>query len=122
MGQPQLVDQTEFNTIQNRVKNVSQLTEILSAWTSQFSKAEMAEVLGGQIPFGPVNNITDIFADPHAQSRGMVASIAVPEINRHATVANTPVRMDRTPGGVRHRAPLLDEHRAQIFKEFGIVD
>jgi hypothetical protein len=31
------------------------------------------------------------------------------------TVAGLPVKLARTPGGVRGRAPLLDEHRGELL-------
>lgn len=120
MGRPELASAPQFNDVHQRTANVVELTDILNAWTSRFTKAEIAKVLGGKIPFGPVNDIADIFNDPHTKTRNLVAEIPLPGIEQPATVVNTPLRMEKTPGGVRQRAPLLDEHREEIFSQFGI--
>ena len=69
----------------------------------------------------PVNNVADIFADPHIQQRGMLANIALPEIGREATVASTPIRFAKTPGKVDHRAPRLGEHNDEILRQFKLL-
>jgi crotonobetainyl-CoA:carnitine CoA-transferase CaiB-like acyl-CoA transferase len=34
-------------------------------------------------------------------------------------VADTPVRLSETPGGVRQRAPVLGEHTEEVLGEIG---
>ena len=34
----------------------------------------------------------------------------------------TPVRLSRTPGGIRHRAPMIGEHTDEIMRELGYND
>jgi crotonobetainyl-CoA:carnitine CoA-transferase CaiB-like acyl-CoA transferase len=42
-----------------------------------------------------------------------------PGLPRPAPVADTPVRLSQTPGGVRSRAPVLGEHTAEVLAEVG---
>ena len=42
-----------------------------------------------------------------------------PGLNKPAPVADTPVRLSETPGGVRHRAPVLGEHTGEVLAEIG---
>lgn len=120
MGQPALGKDPRFSTGTQRVGNVIALTEIIESWTRRLSKNEISTILGGKIPFGPVNNVADIFADSHNEMRALVAKVPLPGMDRHATMPNTPVRMNKTPGGVRERAPRLNEHCVEIFQQFGI--
>ena len=120
IGQPELVDDPRFVDIQSRIDNVVALTDIINAWTNQFTKAEITNILGGEIPFGPVNNVADIFTDPHIIERDMVARVSLPGSKHQATMPNTPIRMEKTPGGVFERAPKLNEHRDEIFAQFSI--
>ena len=121
IGRPELGNDEKFNSVSARVAHVTELTEILSAWTRPQNKTDIAAILGGHIPFGPVNDVADIFADPHIIDRQTIAELELPDLQKPATVVNTPIRMLKTPGGVRSRAPLLDEHRAQIFEQFSLV-
>jgi crotonobetainyl-CoA:carnitine CoA-transferase CaiB-like acyl-CoA transferase len=42
-----------------------------------------------------------------------------PGLPRPAPVADTPVRLSATPGGIRHRAPVLGEHTDDVLGELG---
>ena len=121
MGQKELAKDPRFVDIQNRIENVVALTDIINSWTRRFTKAEISKILGGQIPFGPVNNVADIFADPHVVERGMIAHVPLPDLEQRATMPNTPIRMEKTPGGIHTRAPGLNEHRDEIFEQFAIT-
>ena len=120
IDRPELADDPRFIDIQNRIDNVAALTDIINAWTSQYTKAEITKILGGEIPFGPVNNVADIFTDPHVVERDMIARVSLPGSEHQATMPNTPIRMEKTPGGVIKRAPKLNEHRDEIFAQFSI--
>ncbi|HAC33773.1 MAG TPA: CoA transferase, partial [Gammaproteobacteria bacterium] len=83
------------------------------------TKAELQQLLGGKVPFGPVNSVTDIMGDAHFQLRDMLVELDHPGSDDLFTVAGTPLKMSRTPGGVRHRAPLLGEHTAEVLGQLG---
>ena len=93
---------------------------IINRWSGELTKAEIGRILGGQVPFGPVNDIAEIFADPHVRAHGMLVDLALEGVAEPAVVAGTPVRMQHTPGGVHRRAPRLGEHNAEVFAELGI--
>ncbi|MBM3542305.1 MAG: CoA transferase, partial [Alphaproteobacteria bacterium] len=99
----------------------AEIEAALGAWTGARTKAELARLLGGQVPFGPVNTVADIFADPHTAARGMLAAVDHPGSRKKAVVAGTPVRMTATPGGVRRPAPILGEHSAEVLREGGFT-
>jgi crotonobetainyl-CoA:carnitine CoA-transferase CaiB-like acyl-CoA transferase len=42
-----------------------------------------------------------------------------PGLPKPAPVADTPVRLSATPGGIRHRAPKLGEHTEEVLGEIG---
>jgi crotonobetainyl-CoA:carnitine CoA-transferase CaiB-like acyl-CoA transferase len=122
MGRPDLGENPEFATLLERRARREQVNSLVSSWTSTRTKASLQADLGGRVPFGPVNNVQDIFADPHVANRGMLAEVEQPGISRRAVIANTPIRMTVTQGGVRHRAPLLGEHTEQFLREHGFSD
>ncbi len=119
MGRNDLVDHAQWRTNEARVAHNAEVVALISAWTQTQTKAQVKASLGGQVPFGPVHDVADIFADPHVRARGMLASIEHPGIERAVSVAGTPIKMTATPGGVRTRAPLLGEHTSQILADLG---
>ena len=42
-----------------------------------------------------------------------------PGLPKAAPVMDTPIRLSDTPGGIRHRAPLLGEHTDAILTDLG---
>jgi crotonobetainyl-CoA:carnitine CoA-transferase CaiB-like acyl-CoA transferase len=46
-------------------------------------------------------------------------TIDYPGLPRPAPVAKAPVWLSATPGGIRHRPPLLGEHTDAILTELG---
>ena len=61
-----------------RAKNRNELNKKINIWTKKFSKKELVNLLGGKIPFGPVNNVKEIFEDAHVRKRNMILEIEQP--------------------------------------------
>ena len=70
-------------------------------------------------PVGPVNRVDEIFADPHVKVRGMLAEVEHYGSKKKFVIANTPIHMSATQGGVRRRAPFVGEHTDQILQDAG---
>lgn len=119
IGQPELASDPRFATNAARVQHRQEVEVIIAAWTSAHTKRDMAAMLGGVVPFGPVFGADDIFGDPHFAARQMLAQVEYPGAAAPLTIANTPLRMSATPGGVRRRAPLSGEHTDRILAELG---
>ncbi len=86
-------------------------------WLSEHTAADITERLGMAIPVGAVQSVEEIYADPHAGARDMLVAVEQPGSATPVTVAGLPIKLTRTPGGVRHRAPLLGEHSAELLPE-----
>ena len=120
IGRPDLADDPRFATNNARLQNRRETVEIVEHWTRRHTKDEIAELLAAKVPFGPVNTAADILADPHVGIRHMLAEVEHPGSATPVTIAGTPIRMTRTQGGVRSRAPLPGEHTDAILSEAGI--
>ncbi|MGE0485597.1 MAG: CaiB/BaiF CoA transferase family protein [Gammaproteobacteria bacterium] len=121
MEQQALAADPRFVTNEDRARNQVELRAIIETWTATMTKHELAERLGGRVPCGPVNDITDIVADSHAAARDMLPSIEVPGLERRAAVAGVPVKFSAAPGRVRHAGPALGEHTQEILDQFRIT-
>lgn len=119
MGRPEMARDAAFATTRDRVANSDRVIRAVTDWSSQLTKAQIAALIGGRVPFGPVHTAEDIFTDPHVVARGMLATLDHAGSNSRATVANTPIRMTRTEGGARSRAPRLSENAVTILEEVG---
>jgi crotonobetainyl-CoA:carnitine CoA-transferase CaiB-like acyl-CoA transferase len=120
IGRPELAEDARYTFTRDRLDRREEVEGLVTAWTSARTKAEITEVLGGKIPFGPVRSFDEIYADEHTRARGMLAEVELPGVTaRKVQVANTAVKLSDTPGGVRTRAPLTGEHSASVLAEFG---
>ncbi len=122
MGRDDLAEDPRYRATPDRLARRADVEGAVSAWTGVRTKAEIAEVLGGKVPFGPVLRVDEIFADGHTAARGMLASVELPGVPDHPlVVADTAIKMTGTPGGVRARAPLVGEHTARVLGDFGFT-
>ncbi|MFO1082477.1 MAG: CoA transferase [Reyranellaceae bacterium] len=120
IGRPEMAGDPRFGTVQDRRAHQDEIVAAVTAYTSRHSKRELLATLGGQVPFAPVNDVRDIFADPHFAAREMVVAVPHPGLDHDVRIAGVPVKMTETPGGVRHRAPLLGEHTDQYLAALGL--
>ena len=107
----EVLDDLKFGTISLRAKNRSELNTLVNNWTSNFKKKELIKLLGGKIPFGPVNNAKEIFEDTHVSNRGMLLKIKKP-LNNGETwkIAGNPIKFLGFDA-LCHPPPTLDEHK-----------
>lgn len=120
MGRPELARDPRFLSNNDRLAHAGETVAIVAGWTASLTKAEIALALDGRVPFGPVNTAEDIYGDPHVAARGMLAEVEHPGVAGPVTIAATPIRMTGTPGGVRHRAPLVGEQSEEVLAELGL--
>ncbi|MFE5702305.1 CaiB/BaiF CoA transferase family protein [Rhodococcus koreensis] len=119
IGRPELSTDPRFKSNVDRRAHRADVRELLQEWTKTRTRADIADVLGGKVPFGPVNTVADIFADPHARSREMLVPVDNPGSATQAVIAGQPIKFSATPARVQGRAPLLDEHGDELRREFG---
>jgi crotonobetainyl-CoA:carnitine CoA-transferase CaiB-like acyl-CoA transferase len=119
MGRPELATHSDYATNEARMTRKDEVNALVAEWTSARTKQELAAACGGRIPFGPVFQADDIFADPHFAARHMLAGVEVPGAGRPLTLADTPLHLAGTPGGVKQRAPLAGEHTDRVLAEAG---
>jgi crotonobetainyl-CoA:carnitine CoA-transferase CaiB-like acyl-CoA transferase len=120
VGRPELVDDPRFVDEAARWTNREALDAILEGFTATRTKRELMQVFGGHVPFGPVFDAADAFADPHFAARGMLPELEIPGAAHTVRVPGVPPKLSDTPGGVVRRAPLLGEHTFEVLREAGL--
>ena len=110
IGCPELIDDPRFTTSALRTEHHAALEPILAAALRQRTTAEwLAEFGPLDLPCGPVNTIAEAAADPQVTAREMLVDVDHPVIGP-LKLANTPVRLSRTPGAIRGPSPAVGEH------------
>ena len=119
LGQPDLADDPRFVTNQQRVLHREALLALLEPLMASQPAASWVSLLRQHgIPCGPINAVSDVFADPQVLHREMLTEIPHPTAGRLKQVG-LPVKFALTPGSIRRHPPLLGEHTAEILAELG---
>ena len=122
MGVPELGTDNRYALNASRSERRTEVNNMVSEWTRQQTKSELAEQLGTLVPFGPVNNIEDIFNDEHFKIRNMLVEVEQPGANTPVTIAGSAISTSKTESGVRGRGPLLGEHTVEVLREFNLTN
>lgn len=114
-----LLADPRFATNAARVENRVLVTATLAPVMAAHPTAWWVEKLEGlKIGCGPINRLSEVFADPQVQARGAVVEMARRGAERdRVTVIANPVRLDVTPADYRLPPPLLGEHTEEVLGE-----
>jgi formyl-CoA transferase len=119
VGRGGLVQDARFKGVGDRVKNRAALEQEIEVATSKETRAHwLAKCEAAGIPAGPIYNIPEAQADPHAQARGMVQELDHPQAGRVKALGN-PVKLSRSPATLRSAAPLLGADTDAVLAGIG---
>ena len=112
LGRPDLATHEDYNTNPKRVTNRSTLVPILREETMKHTKIEiLAACEENVVPAGPINNMNELFADPHIQARGMQMELeGLPAIR-------SPMRFSESSLAIKTAAPKLGADTNKILKK-----
>ena len=120
MERPDLMTDERSASNGARLKHVDWVEAQICAWTTQLTRAEILAKLDGGIPVGPVQNMADIYADPHVLARQMLETCQPGGENPDITLAASPIKFSETPTTLYQAPPTLGAHNAEVLAEFGI--
>jgi crotonobetainyl-CoA:carnitine CoA-transferase CaiB-like acyl-CoA transferase len=116
-GRPELAADPRFAKNQDRVRNRAVLVPLLETIMRGRPKTEwLAALEAAKVPCGAINNLAEVFADPHVQERGMVQRWQHPAKRDLALVAS-PLKLEKTPVRADLPPPLLGEHTQQVLQQ-----
>jgi crotonobetainyl-CoA:carnitine CoA-transferase CaiB-like acyl-CoA transferase len=121
MGAPELAADERFKDAGDRLRNRPAMNDEIIRWTTSKTTAEIVDLLRGDVPVGPVNDMAAIYADPHVAARHMLVEVEQPDGTRPVTLAGQAIKMTKSFTGIRGRPPRLGEHTEEILAEAGIT-
>ena len=118
-GAEDLMADSRYKTNPLRIANRKSLYKVMPAFMKNKTTEEwLADLAERNVPCSPVNNIEQVFDDPHVKYRGMQI-----EMDHHTAgsgkvpLIGNPVKMSGTPPQYRLPPPTLGEHTEKLLKE-----
>jgi crotonobetainyl-CoA:carnitine CoA-transferase CaiB-like acyl-CoA transferase len=119
LGHPEWAEAPEFRDNSSRVRNRADLAARIEAVTIDRSRDYWLALLDAKdIPSGPINDYSQVFADPQVVAREMVVETEHPKLG-HLKTLGSPIKLSASPPDVCRRAPLLGEHTDDVLRETG---
>ncbi|HKC97002.1 MAG TPA: CoA transferase [Methylomirabilota bacterium] len=117
---PALARDPRFATRADRLQRRAELTALLAPVFRTRTVADwMARLETHDVLCAPVNRYADLPRDPQIAASRLLVEQEHPRAGRFRTL-DTPIRFDRTPGGIRTPAPGLGEHTDAVLTEAGL--
>jgi crotonobetainyl-CoA:carnitine CoA-transferase CaiB-like acyl-CoA transferase len=121
VGRPDLVEDPRFQTNDERMAHRPELVaELESALAARGTDAWVAALSEAGVPCGPIHDYGQVFEDEHTQARAMEVRLEHP-VEGEIRALGIPVKLSDTPGSIRHAAPLLGQHTAEVLAEAGFT-
>jgi len=118
LGVPALADDVDFASNEARIKNRDRLDAMLGDIIATLDRAEVINKLEtAGVSCGPINDIAEVFADPHVKSRGARIDQMRDDGSQISTTAYA-ARLGVTPAQYRTPPPRLGEHNDQVITEW----
>lgn len=122
IGQPDWASDSRFSTNSARVRHRDVLVPQIAKLLQQQSKQYWLSALeAAKVPCGPINNLAEVFEDPHVQARGMVDQWAHPYADDVSLVAS-PLKFSQTPVAHHYPPPTLGQHTDALLQELLALD
>jgi len=115
VGHPELIDDPRFATPGLRTRNHAALEPILKEGLRRRTTAEwLAEFEPLAIPCGPLHTIPQAAEYPQVAAREMLVEVESERGNR-LRISNSPIKLSRTPAGVRGGPPVIGRHTREVL-------
>jgi len=117
LGMTCWADDDRFATNAARLASRDELIPLICAQIRKLPSAYWLERLEAQsVPCGPINELAEVFADPHVLSRGM--KIPLPGSTQSGpSIVGSPLNLSRTPVEYRSAPPALGADTEDVLRE-----
>ena len=120
IGREDMITDPRFRTNSDRVRNAEACEAPIVEFIGARTLAENMEIFErAEVTAAPVYDIDQFMADPHVTAREILVDLPDAEMGR-LPMHNIIPRLSATPGRLRHPAPALGEHTAEILGSLGL--
>ncbi|KAM8810933.1 succinyl-CoA:glutarate CoA-transferase [Eudromia elegans] len=113
---PEVSKDSRYKTNKLRVQNRKELIEILSTRFAEKTTIKWLQLFEGSgVPYGPINNLQQVFSNPQVLHNGLVMEMNHPTAGRIA-VPGPAVRYSEFSMSQPKPPPLLGQHTVEILK------
>jgi crotonobetainyl-CoA:carnitine CoA-transferase CaiB-like acyl-CoA transferase len=121
-GRAELATDPRFAKNRDRVGHRAVLVPMLEAIMKTRRKADwLAALEAAKVPCGAINNLEEVFADPHVNERAMVHEWQHP-LHSGLRLVASPMKLGATPVRTELPPPLLGQHTAEVLRDLLGVD
>jgi crotonobetainyl-CoA:carnitine CoA-transferase CaiB-like acyl-CoA transferase len=123
IGAEDWLDRPDLDSDSKRGDRRDEVCERVQAWCAdKTSEQVLAAMAAAGVPAGPMLSIADTLRHPQVGALGLLKRVGFPGRESQVPVADLPVSLSRTPGGISRRPPRVSEHSAEILAELGYSD
>jgi crotonobetainyl-CoA:carnitine CoA-transferase CaiB-like acyl-CoA transferase len=117
-GHPELASDPRYADNKLRVQNRVALIEAMNGFTVERTTAEWISLFEqAGVPCGPINDLSQVFADPHVQARGLRQELRSEAAGTTVPFVANPIRLSATPVQYRMAPPVLGEHTRDVLRD-----
>lgn len=118
LERPELIADPRFEDNRIRMENAAELDAALQSAIERLDLDELIRRFERhEAAVAPVNNVAQIFADPHYAARKNIAAVPDDELGGPLRMQNVVGNFSRTPGAIRRAGPRLGEHNREVLVE-----
>jgi formyl-CoA transferase len=115
LGRPELSDVPRFATHSARTAHKDEIEAIIAAWARTLEADEIDRLLADAgVPCGPVNRVSDIFAEPQFHARDMLVPMHDPTLGDYVAPGVVP-KLSATPGKIDWAGPEPGSHNHEVY-------
>ena len=122
LGRKDLQDNEKFSSNAHRMKNISELIEILKTELEKKTSAEWLAIFDEKgLPCGPIHTVTEMFEDPQTIARKMIVDVKNTKAGSFKAIG-MPVKFSDTKVEDTKESPTFGQHTKQILLDNGFTN
>ena len=119
LGVKQLQENEKFNSNANRMKNLTELTELLKKELVKKTAEEWLKLFDEKgLPCGPINTVTEMFEDSQTIERKMIVDVKNTKAGSFKAIG-MPIKFSETKVEDTKESPTFGQHTKQILLDHG---